>query len=436
MYKNSFKEKGKIKIYFASDYIPNYFPTWGGAEQACVRLATLLQNNGHDISVITTPLDQPVLEKFKHIPMNVIDNYLPVSMQKPLRFFKSTLFPYDPISHIQSRKVFRRSLPNVLHLHNFSSLSFSLLLTAKKFHIPTLISAYDFWFICPEGFCWLLSDYISYSGEPCKKYHGPHCKQCLSKYIPLTLFQKMVFSCVLPFRKKIFDYFLKQLDGFIVLSEDNARILKNYGVADHKIHVVHIPLTIEDIDSQPSSIEKHSILFTGWTHPRKGLKVVVEAMAHVVKSFPDARLYAIGGSYNKRYEDLLARIIKKNKLENNINLLGKKPYSIVKQYIRKAHVLVIPEQWETIAPNALTEGMVFGKALVAGNIGGMLDVIKDGENGLLAEYNEPEDYAKKIIMLFKDETFSKRLAQKARETGLSLFSEERVYQELMKAYRS
>jgi len=246
----------------------------------------------------------------------------------------------------------------------------------------------------------------------------------------------MVFSCLLSFRKKIFDYFLKKLDGFIVLSEDNARILKQYGVADHKIHVVHIPLTIEDADAQPSRIEKNSILFTGWTHPRKGLKVVVEAIAYVVRSFPDARLYAIGGSYDKRYEDLLAQIIKKNKLENNINLLGKKPYSIVKQYIRKANILVIPEQWETIAPNALTEGMVFGKAVVAANIGGILDVIKDGENGLLAKYNEPEDYAKKIIMLLQDKTLSKRLAQNARETGLSLFSEEKVYHELMKAYHS
>lgn len=368
--------------------------------------------------------------------MNVIDNYLPLSMKKSLRFIKSTLFPYDPISHVRSRKLFKRSLPDIFHLHNFSSLSFSLLLTAKKYHIPTFISAYDFWFICPEGFCWLLSEYISYSGSPCKKYHGLNCKQCLSKSVPLTTRQKTVLSCLLPFRKKIFDYFLKQVDGFIVLSEDNARILRQYGVADHKIHVVHIPLTIEGADLQPSNIEKNSILFIGWTHPRKGLKIAVEAMAHVVRSFPDARLYAIGGSYDKRYEDLLEHIIKKSKLENNIYLLGTKPYSVVKQYIRKAHVFVIPEQWEIIVPNVLTEGMVFGKAIVAGNIGGTLDVIQDGENGLLARYDDPKDYAAKITRLLRDESLSRRLAEKARETGLSLFSEENVYQELMRAYHS
>jgi len=425
-----------MKICFASDYFPDYHRTWGGAEQACARLASLLQKNGHDVSIITTIPDQPIVEKFKHVPMNVIENYLPLSMSRPLRFFKSTIFPYDPISHARSKKLFRKSPPDILHLHNFSSLSFSLLLTARKHHIRTVMSAYDFWFICPEGFCWLLSDYLSYSGEPCKRYHGLHCKQCLSKYVPLTLLQKTLLSCLLPFRKKIFDYFLKQLDGFIVLSEDNARIPRQYGVADYKIHVVHIPLTIEAADLQPSRIEKNSILFTGWTHPRKGLKVVVEAMASIVRSFPDARLYAIGGSYDKSYEGVLAGIIKKNKLENNVHLLGKKPYSVVQQYIRKAHVLVIPEQWETIAPNALTEGIVFGKPVVAGNIGGILDVIKDGENGLLAKYNDPKDYARKITMLFEDETLSKRLAKKARETGLSLFAEERVYKELMTAYHS
>ena len=159
-------------------------------------------------------------------------------------------------------------------------------------------------------------------------------------------------------------------------------------------------------------------------------------MPHVLESVPDAKLYAIGGSYDPRYEQVLADIIKRNRLENSVHLLGKMPYSIVQQYIQKAHVLVIPEQWETIAPNALTEGMVNGKAVVAGDIGGTLDVIRDGENGLLAQYNDPKDYAKKIITLLEDEALSKKIAKNARNTGLSLFSEDRVYAEIMHAYRS
>ena len=38
----------------------------------------------------------------------------------------------------------------------------------------------------------------------------------------------------------------------------------------------------------------------------------------------------------------------------------------------KVNVLVVPEQWETIPPNALTEGTVLGKAMVASRIGGIL----------------------------------------------------------------
>jgi len=40
--------------------------------------------------------------------------------------------------------------------------------------------------------------------------------------------------------------------------------------------------------------------------------------------------------------------------------------------VPKANVLVVPEQWETIPPNALTEGTVLGKAMVASRIGGIL----------------------------------------------------------------
>lgn len=427
-----------MKICFATDYLPGYHRYWGGAEQACYRLAKLLHKKGEEISIIVTKPIKAISENFECCSVPVLEDYFPSKIKNLVRGLKTSLVPYDIMAYFHVKHYLEKLKPEILHLHNFSSISFSIMSQGKNFGIKTFLTAYDYWFICPLGFLWIITDYSTYKGEPCTRYHGTHCIECLSKLRNFNKLEKFILSTLLPYRKKIFDHFLKKIDGFIVLSESNAEVLERYGITRKQIHVVHIPLS-EKLDlSLSSNLERNSILYIGWLHPRKGLHILIQAMPYVLKKIPEAKLYILGGvgKYDKEFEQSILKFISRHNLKDNVFLLGKRPFHEVRSYLQRVNILVIPEQWETIAPNSLTEGMVFGKAVVAGSIGGVLDIIKDGENGLLATYNEPRDYANKIIMLLQDEALSKRLAKKAMETGLSLFSEEKVYNELLKAYHS
>ena len=82
------------------------------------------------------------------------------------------------------------------------------------------------------------------------------------------------------------------------------------------------------------------------------------------------------------------------------------------------------------------EGMVFGKAVVAARIGGVLDFIRDGENGLMASADDPTDFANKIISILEDRDLMERLCKRVTETGVKLFSGERVYRQLLNLYQS
>lgn len=421
-----------MRICYVTDHLPGYHRIWGGSEQACSRLAKLLTKNGYHVSILSTkPIRKPE-EDFVFFGIPVLENFFPQKVRYFIRQIKTAFVPYDPISHIFSYRLLKKINPDVLHLHNFYSLSLALIWSAKRLRIPMVCSIYDYGAICPMGHLWLLKDYATYEGTPCRKFHGSHCLDCLSSYRKLGSLTKFLLFPLLYLRKKVYDFSLRRIDGFAVLSPSNATVLEEYGIEKGKIFVIPIPLS-DRIEAQ--SIEQDSILYVGWIQPRKGPHIVVEAMPQILNRIPNARLYLIGEQKaNKEYERRIAALLSREGLGGHVFLLGRRPYQEVRDFLQKANVLVIPEQWETIPPNALTEGLVLGKAVVASRIGGILDFIRDGENGLLAGANEPADFANKIVSILEDETLMQRLCKGAAETGLDLFSEDRVYHQLLNLY--
>lgn len=423
-----------MKICYVTDFLPGYHKMWGGAEQACYRLTKLLIKNGHQLSILSRkPVRRPE-EDFSFFPIPVFEDFFPEKVRYPLKQLKVISCPYDPISHLSSHRLLRRINPDVIHFHNVSTLSLGLLWSAKRLGIPTVYSVYDYSLICPMGHLWLLKDYAGYEGTPCHRFHGIHCVDCLASYRKLSQWQKTLFASILSLRKKFFNFFIDRIDSFIVLSPSNARALESYGIEKERVFFIPIPLS-EKIDAQP--MEENSILYVGWIQPRKGPHIVLEAMPQILERVPDAKLYVIGEMIaNKEYEEKIASLVNRSELQGHVFTLGRRPYHEVKDFIQKANVLVIPEQWETISPNTLTEGMVLGKAIVASRIGGLLDFVAEGENGLLAEVNDAADFADKIALILENEELGQRLARGARQTGLDLFSEEKVYQQLLNLYRS
>ena len=67
-------------------------------------------------------------------------------------------------------------------------------------------------------------------------------------------------------------------------------------------------------------------------------------------------------------------------------------------------------------PNAVLEAMACGKAVIATHVGGVVDVIKDSENGTTVPANDAESLSKTILTLLNDPALRVRLGKSARET--------------------
>lgn len=406
-----------MKICHVTDYLQYSHKNWGGAEIVCHRIATLEQKNKQNITLLTTkPLKS--IKEFKSFIVKKIDDYLGF-----LGYYKF-VFPYDLITYFSLKKKLKKIKPDILHLHNFKKISFAVVSVAKKLKIPIVYSIYDYWSVCP------VESLIDFKNENCKKYQGRWCKECVKN-------RKFGFlqSFFLRYRKKIFDKYLNKIDKFIVLSNSSKEILKDYGINEKKIKMIHLPLDIK-VKTQ-GKIEKNSILYVAWIQHRKGLHVLVKAMPYILKEIPDAKLYVIGSEGpEKEYKQEIIELIKENKLKKKTFLLGKVSDSELDSFLNKANVIVVPEQWENMSPLIIIEAMAFGKAIVASKIGGIPDFIIHNKTGLLANHKKPEDFADKIITILKKKKYAEKLGKSAQKKFNYVFDKKKITENLLNTYKS
>lgn len=177
------------------------------------------------------------------------------------------------------------------------------------------------------------------------------------------------------------------------------------------------------------STEKKILLYMGSLYPHKGPIVLTKAMAHVVKQYPDA-LLLIGGT--GIIENELKQLVKEQKLQDNIRFLGFVSGKYKTYYYKASDLFVLPSLTESFG-NVNLEAMASGLPIVASNVGGIPDVVKDGISGLLSIPGNPADFAEKILRLLDSESLCNRFG----ETGKKLseeYSWDRIADLTKKAY--
>jgi glycosyltransferase involved in cell wall biosynthesis len=102
------------------------------------------------------------------------------------------------------------------------------------------------------------------------------------------------------------------------------------------------------------------------------------------------------------------------------------------EWYATSDILVFPSTTETFG-NVILEAFASGIPAIVVNKGGVLDIIDDGKNGLIADANSPGDLVEKIEFLLKDMKYRKRLGELATSTAKNR-SWQSVNLELLKSY--
>ncbi len=415
-----------MKIFHLSDHLPGFHRNCGGAEQVAYRYIKLLAASPKAEIVVGTvkPQSQPQ-EDFNFRRIRVMEDFFPERLHVYITGIKNRIFSFDPLSFSHLLLIFIRERPDIIHLHKTNAISlFSPILAAKILGIKIVLAMYDYWYLCPGGML------VDQKGNLCHQFHGPSCKDCdavpdLRFILPLTS----------PWRRSVFNFFLKRIDGFAVLSNSQAELLVKYGLPKRKIFLIRqVFEPSRKMAPSKTSTPQKFIFFAGWLDPRKGLHVLIEAMPEIIRKVPDARLVISELSGIDTYKRKILERIKELNLKKYITFYGRLPKEEFNSLLAQAKVVVVPEQWENMSPVIIIESMAFGKAIVASRIGGIPEFIKDGQNGFLAKRNDPADFAQKIVWVLQNPDGAANLGSQAARDIMGICGKDKILNNLLKSY--
>lgn len=127
------------------------------------------------------------------------------------------------------------------------------------------------------------------------------------------------------------------------------------------------------------------------------------------------------------YRRILEKQISELGLQAVVTLLGAVDESAVRQELANAHVFVLASHEEAIGV-AYMEAMAMGVPVIGSRVGGVPDLITDGQDGLLIQPSCPSEIASAIAKVAHEPAFAERMAQRARTTVEQRFGSERSAQ--------
>ncbi len=201
------------------------------------------------------------------------------------------------------------------------------------------------------------------------------------------------------------------------LTESDAREVERYGCPRERVRVV--PNFVNTEEFAPDADGGESMLWYGRFVEEKGLRCLVAAARELLKSDRSAR-FVLAGHGPQR--EAISRMAEDLGIAESFSMPGKMDRKGITSLLKGSSIVVVPSTKEGM-PFSLLEAMSSGKAVLASDIPGINDIIKDGENGLLVPPSDPKALAKGLSTLRGDPALRERLGKSARKTILERFSE-------------
>lgn len=169
------------------------------------------------------------------------------------------------------------------------------------------------------------------------------------------------------------------------------------------------------------------VVSTGRITEEKGFKILCETVCKL-KNEKHIKFLIVGdGSYLNEFKEK----IKAENLEEKVIFTGYQ--KDVNLYLECADIFAICSLHETLC-NSLIEAGAKGLPLVAPKIGGMPEIVKHSENGILLERNDADCVAETISMLSKDDNIRRRYGQNARKYIEDTFGQEVIISKIQEMY--
>jgi PEP-CTERM/exosortase A-associated glycosyltransferase len=203
---------------------------------------------------------------------------------------------------------------------------------------------------------------------------------------------------------------LKHADHVTTICEGLRRDIVARGIPANKVTVIPnaVDLAGFPFSAAPDEALKAQLGLAGMTvvgfigsfYAYEGLDLLVEALPLVIGKRPDVRLLLVGGGPQ---EQALKRLVQHHGLQDSVVFTGRVPHGEVQRYYSIVDVLAYPRHLmrltDIVTPLKPLEAMAQGRLVVASDVGGHRELIRDGETGVLFKAGSAEQLAAAIVGL-------------------------------------
>jgi glycosyltransferase involved in cell wall biosynthesis len=407
----------------------------GGHENHAYQLAQYLISQGHQVGVFHRVLgpegrDHEVRESEWH-GLSIFRLVRNLSNQRldPYPF-------YDRRAEVSFESVLAGFQPDLVHMHHFAGLSSSLPATAKRWGLPTLMTLHDFWPMC------FLSHLRTPDGMICPgPDQGLRCAECLwkqaqSAYEPVNIRLRLRelgwFESVRRAPRFALDAGAARLAVGRAAYSSAALRTQMVSLAARDTHMREAILACDLIispsrflmakfadwgiprsrmrhlyNSVPASLrqlcdeekvwgERIVFGFVGSLYPPKGIHVLVEAFERLGSK--DADLQIWGTPPDAAAEPYAASLMERAEAIPNLSFQGGFSPDRLPEILRGIDVLILPSTWYENNPLVILEAFAAGIPVLAGNGGGMAELVQDDVNGLQFRIGDAADLAARMSL--------------------------------------
>jgi glycosyltransferase involved in cell wall biosynthesis len=214
---------------------------------------------------------------------------------------------------------------------------------------------------------------------------------------------------------------LSRLVLVVAVSEAVASTLASLGMARSRIQVIHPGVAFNRYPERPEGHRGAPVIgCVARLHREKNVALLLKAFARVSKEIPEARLEIVGDGPER------------NGLERLTERLGIGARTAFRGYVKdvgrdcgRFTVLAVPSSRESFGIAAL-EAMACGVPVVATRVGGLPELVVDGETGLLVPPDSEAAMAEAILGLLRDPEGARRMGQEGRARAGTFFSADKM----------
>lgn len=297
--------------------------------------------------------------------------------------------------------------PDILHAHSPALNGLAAINAGKKYNIPVVYECRAFW-----------EDAAVDHGTT----HEGSLRYKVTKALETYVFKKaQAVTCICDGLKQ--DIILRGVDKNKITIIPNAVNIEKFSFGQQADQNLKQKLGLQD---------KIVLGFIGSFYAYEGIPLILDALADILESRSNVRLLLVGGGPQ---EQMIKKKVRQLQLDDYVIFTGRVAHDQVQDYYNQVDIFIYPRLsmrlTDLVTPLKPLEAMAQGRLVIASDVGGHKELIKNQENGVLFTANDKQALATAVLDLL-DSSLS---WDKMRQAGRLYVEQERNWQNSVANYQ-